>query len=317
LKAVAVALLVPSLALAAPRGGAKVRAASARKPAGPPPKKLAPEEDPRLGGAARAFSKARVRFEAPADRAELPPGEVTVRIAIAGYALLGGAHAHLIVDSEPALQVDDISRPLTLKNVTPGPHLLRAVLCRPWHEVVKAPHAFTSVRFWSGPREAGRAGTLAERQAWPDPSRPLLTYVLPLGDPREGDARLVDPVSPTTLSVSVATAASNDPNLGGGEFVPAPPPPPLPPPPPVTVRTQRARPPALDFYLSHAKLGRRSYKVRVVLDRAELQLVKDWTPRRLPRLRPGRHHIAIDLLDRRALKVPGTLNRTDRTFHTP
>jgi len=86
---------------------------------------------------------------------------------------------------------------------------------------------------------------------------------------------------------------------------------------PAPAPVHRARPPALDFYLSHAKLGRRSYKVRVVLDRAELQLVKAWEPRRLPRLRPGRHHISIDLLDRRALKVPGALNRTDRAFHTP
>ena len=64
----------------------------------------------------------------------------------------------------------------------------------------------------------------------------------------------------------------------------------------------------------HAKLDRRSYKVRVVLDRAELQLIKAWEPRRLPRLHPGRHHITVDLLDRMAVKVPGPLNRTDRAF---
>jgi len=196
------------------------------------------------------------------------------------------------------------------------------VLCRPWHEVVKAPHAFALVRFWSGPRTSGRAGSAAEWQAWPDPRRPLLTYVLPLGEPRADDARLVleeaTPATPTT--VSVATAPSNDPNLGGSNGIapaPPPPPPPLPAPAPAPAPLRRPRPPALDFYLSHAKLGRRSYKVRVVLDRAELQLIKAWESRRLPRLRPGRHHIAIDLLDRRALKVPGTLNRTDRAFHTP
>jgi hypothetical protein len=118
--------------------------------------------------------------------------------------------------------------------------------------------------------------------------------------------------------VSVAVAASNDPNLGGSNGIPAPPPPPPPPPPvPVAAFVHRPRPPALDFYLSNARLSRRSYKVRVVLDRKELQLVKAWEPRRLPRLRPGRHHLSIDLLDRRALKVPGTLNRTDRTFSAP
>jgi hypothetical protein len=320
LKAAALALLLPCVAAAAPRGAAKVRPASARKPAAPPPKKLAPEENPKLGGAAKAFAKARIRFDAPAERAEVPPDEVTVRLAISGYALVGGAHAHLIVDNQPGLQVDDVSRPLTLKNVPPGPHLLRAVLCRPWHEVVKAPHAFALVRFWSGPRAAGRAGTAAEQQAWPDPRRPLLTYVLPLGVPRAEDAHLVDDAAPTTptTTVSVAVAPSNDPNLGGSNGIAQPPPPPPPPVPvPAPAPKHRARPPALDFYLWHAKLGRRSYKVRVVLDRAELQLVKAWEPRRLPRLRPGRHHISIDLLDRRALKVPGALNRTDRAFHAP
>jgi hypothetical protein len=316
LRGVALALLLPSLALAAPRGAGKTRAAATRKPPVPPPKKLAPEENPKLGGAAKAFSKARVRFEAPGDRTEVATGELTVRLAITGYAFLGGAHAHLIVDNEPALQVDDASPPLTIENLQPGPHLLRAVLCRPWHEVVKAPHAFALVRFWSGPRTPGRPGTVAEKQAWPDPRGPLLTYVLPLGTPRADDARIATSGAPVATA-SVAAPASNDPNLGGSNGI-APPPPPLPPaPPPARAPPHRPRPPALDFYVSHTKLGRRSYKVRVVLDRAELQLVKAWEPRRLPRLHPGRHHISIDLLDRRALKVPGALNRTDRAFHTP
>jgi len=212
LKAVALALLLPSLALAAPRGPGKARAASTRKPAVPPPKRLAPEENPKLGGAAKAFWKARVRFEAPGDRTEVATGEVTVRLAIAGYALRGGAHAHLIVDNQPALQVDDVSRPVTIENLPPGPHLLRAVLCRPWHEVVKAPHAFALVRFWSGPRTPGRPGTVAEWQAWPDPRRPLLTFVLPLGTPRADDARIAAGVPVATATV--AAPAGNDPNLG-------------------------------------------------------------------------------------------------------
>ncbi len=322
MKALAVALLLPSLALAAPSGAAKSRRAAAKKPA---PKKLLPEENPRLGGAARAFAKARIRFEAPGERVELALGQVTVRLSISGYALVGRAHAHLIVDNQPALQVDDVSRPLVLENLAPGPHLLRAVLCRPWHEVVKAPRAFALVRFWSGPRVPGREGRIAEWQVWPDPRRPLLTYVLPLAAPRPDDARFVREAAAPMPTASVATpataataatAASNDPNLGGSNGVaPPPPPPPLPPPPaPAPPRAQRLRPPALDFYLSRAKLGRRSYKVRVVLDRAELQLVKTWHPRRLPRLRHGRHHITIDLLDRMAVKVPGALNRTDRVF---
>lgn len=337
MKALALALLFPSAVVAAPHipmGG--VRAAPAKKAAAPP--KPAPEENPKLGGAAKAFAKARVHIDSPAEREKLPPGDVTVRLAISGYALVGGAHAHLIVDNEPALQVDDASQPLTLKGVAPGPHLLRVVLCRPWHEVVKAPHAFAMVRFWSGPRTPGRAGAVAEQQVWPAPRRPLLTYVLPLGQVRADGAHLDGaapasvagpdtPPSSTPAPPSAPTAFSAisvDPNLGGSDGTPPPPPPPIPPfasvpaAPAQTARpAHRPRPPSLDFYLSNAKVGRRSYKVYVELDRAELQLVKSWEPRRLPRLRPGRHHIVIDLLDPLALQVHGPVNRTARTFHTP
>jgi hypothetical protein len=325
LKALALALLIPSVAAAAPQMGAIARAVAAKR-AEPP--KLAPEENPRLGGAAKAFAKARVRIESPAEREQVKPGDVTVRLAITGYALVGGAHAHLIVDNEPALQVDDASQPLMLKDVAPGPHLLRVVLCRPWHEVVKAPHAFAMVRFWSGPPTPGRAGAAAEQQVWPVPRRPLLTYVLPLGQPRK-DGPHLDGEQPTAAQPTAAvppsasttfTSINTDPNLGGSDSTPPPPPPP----PPARVATtpaaqpgHRPRPPALDFYVSNAKLGRRSYKVYVELDRAELQLVKAWEPRRLPRMRPGRHHIVVDLLDPMASQVHGPVNRTARAFHTP
>jgi len=263
--ALALAALVAFLPLPAPSGAGKAHAASAKTaqaPKRPLPKKLAPEENPKLGGTSRAFAKARIRFDAPGERAELAEGPVAVRLSIAGYALVGGAHAHVIVDNQPALQVDDASHPLVLENLAPGPHLLRAVLCRPWHEVVKAPKAFAMVRFWSGRKAAGREGKVAEWQAWPDPHRPLLTYVLPLGSPRPEDARFAaghaagaTPVTPGKPAV----AASTDPNLGGSNGVSAPPPPrdpppPAPPPPaaPQKAPARRARPPALDFYVSHA-----------------------------------------------------------------
>jgi len=326
LKALALALILPSVAAAAPRIAVSARAGAAKKAAAP---KLAPEENPRLGGAAKAFGKARIRIESPAEREQVAPGDVAVRITTTGYSLVGGAHAHLIVDNEPALQVDDLSRPLTLQGIAPGPHLLRAVLCRPWHEVVKAPRAFAMVRFWSGPRTPGRAGTIAEQQVWPAPRRPLLTYVLPLGAPRPDGPHLAGATTPpqasapssATTTPTAFSSISTDPNLGESDGLPPPPlpapaPPPPPAPPPTTI-VGRRRPPALDFYLSNAKLGRRSYKVYAELDRAELQLVKSWEPRRLPRLRPGRHHIIIDLLDPRALQVHGAFNRTTRTFHTP
>ena len=316
----ALALLVAFVPVPAPSGAVKAPPASAKKAQAPkrpaPPKKLAPEENPKLGGASRAFAKARIRFDAPGERVELATGPVAVRLSISGYALVGGAHAHLIVDNQPALQIDDVSHPLLLENLAQGPHLLRAVLCRPWHEVVKAPKAFAMVRFWSGRKTPGREGKVAEWQAWPDPHRPLLTYVLPLGPPRAEDARFT--AEHAAAPAPPAVAPSSDPNLGGSNGVSPPPPPPPPPPtpPPPRAPAHRARPAALDFYVSHARLDKRSYKVRVVLDRKELQLVKAWEPRRLPRLHPRRHHISIDLLDRMAVKVPGPVNRTDRAFQT-
>ncbi len=317
MKALAFVLLVPVLAAAAPR-------TQRARPAAP---KVRPEENPRLGGAAKAFSKARVYFDAPLDGREVAAGDVTVGLTATGYSLVGGAHAHVIVDDLPALQVDDVSRPLALSGLPPGPHVLRAVLCRPWHEVVKAPRAFAMTRFWSGPRTPGRAGKAAERHAWPNPRRPLLTYVLPVGEwpanapqialfvpqePRttykpkdwlaEAPADQWQPpslssVTPTTTTTTTATATTTSTSN------------------PTSAR--HGRTPALDFYLSNAKLGPRAHKVRVVLDRAELQLIKAWQPRKLTRLRPGNHYVSIDLLDRKAQKVRETFNRTDRRFRTP
>jgi hypothetical protein len=69
----------------------------------------------------------------------------------------------------------------------------------------------------------------------------------------------------------------------------------------------------LDFYLTGAKLVRRGDKVRVVIDKREYPTVRAWKPLSLT-LKPGVHHITIDLLDRRGTKVRNALNRSDRTF---
>jgi hypothetical protein len=324
LRALAFVFLVPVLAAAAPRTQ-KVRTGVHKVRRVAP--KVRPEENQKLGGAAKAFAKARVEFDAPADRSEIAPGDLTVRLTIAGYALVGGAHAHLIVDDLPALQMNDVSQPHTLSGLPPGPHVLRAVLCRPWHEVVKARRAFAMTRFWSGERTPGRAGRVAEQQAWPNPRRPLLTYVLPIGEwpanaPEIALSVAQDPKPPSkpaewvaeapvdqwqpppSLSSMTSTSATTAPTTSN----------------PTTsnpTSAQRRRDPALDFYLSDARLGPRGYKIRVVLDRAELQLIKAWRPRKLTRLRPGNHYISIDLLDRKAMKVREIFNRTDRRFRTP
>jgi hypothetical protein len=248
---------------------------------------LRPEQDPKLGGAAKAFAKATVSFATPDDRALLKRDEIQVQLKIARYALVGGAHAHVIFDNETALDVDDVEDPIVLKNVPPGPHVLRAVLCRPWHEVVKAKGAFAMVRFWAGPRYAGRAAELAERAEWPDPKKPLLTYVLPIGQRTKGAKGFESEATDASDSSDGArpAAAGKKPEI-----------------------------PTLDFYVSNVQLGRRAAKVRVVLDKAELPLINTWEPKKLVRLKPGEHRITIDLLDSKAQKVANALNRTDRTF---
>jgi hypothetical protein len=255
-----------------------------------PARRVAPEQDPKLGGAAKAFSKATVSFVSPEDRAVLKRDQIEVQLKVGHYNLVGGAHAHVIFDNEPALEVDDLEDPIVLKDVPPGPHVLRAVLCRPWHEVVKAKGAFAMVRFWAGPRFAGRAAELAERAEWPDPKKPLLTYVLPIGQRTKG-------------------AKGFEADGTDGAFTKEPPAPATP-----ATPGKKAEVPALDFFLSNAQLGKRGAKVRVVLDKAELPLVNTWEPKKLTRLKPGEHRVTIDLLDSKGQKATNALNRTDRTF---
>lgn len=298
-------------------------AAHARKPPVRPPRSAGrPEDDPRLRGDAKAFARAKVRFVEPSDEAELPLRDEGVRVsfAVQGYALgpatgavPGGLqpHAHLIVDNEVALTVSDATRPVFVRGIKPGPHFLRLVLCRPWHEVVKAPGAFALTRFWVGPSPEGKKGRTAEQAAWPDPKKPLLTYVLPLTVAQPGGPELAPP------EPGSSDGAPPEPTRPEGAA-------PAPPPEgsqadPAGGRPHgsgaKARPHAvLDFYLSGAKLVRRGYRVRVVIDKKEYPTVRAWKPVRLDRLRAGAHRITIDLLDRRGNKVRDLQGRTDRTF---
>ena len=290
------ALVALLLLLALP---AEARRHHKRKaPLRPPPARA--EDDPRKKGDDKAFAKAAIKFKAPEDLAQLEAGKpVNIELAVAGYAIgpphkepqrppegsepqppapqTPGPvpHLHVIVDNEPAFEAADLSEPLTLTGLAPGPHLLRAVLCRPWHEVVKAPKAFAMVRFWVGPKLPGKAGKAAEYVAWPDPKKPILTYVLPIGTPSK-DAPKLD------------LQGAADPPPGDR--------------------------PVLDFYLANAKLARRGDKIRIVLDRRELPLITEWKPQHLRRARSGVHKLTIDILSRKGLKVKNAVNRTDRVF---
>ncbi|HEX4384426.1 MAG TPA: hypothetical protein VH083_15800 [Myxococcales bacterium] len=259
-----------------------------------------PEDDTRLKGDDKAFAKAAVGFIGPADLSELEEDEdVRIEFKLSGYALgplqPGGPvpHAHLIIDNEPALEIDDAAAPYLLKGLARGPHLLRVVLCRPWHEVVKAPHALGLTRFWVGPKLEGKAGHAAEFVAWPDVKKPFVTYVLPVGAP----------TADLTLTQLQRAEAVSDPAIAtpGEAAAEAPP-------------QKRAEHPVLDFYLSNARLNRRGDKLKVVLDRRELPLVTEWKPQHLRRARPGPHKLTVDLMNRKGLKVKNAVNRTDRAF---
>ncbi|MGZ6124671.1 MAG: hypothetical protein ACXWLR_06905 [Myxococcales bacterium] len=283
-------LLLVALSLAPP---AEARARKKSR-SGAHPAPVRAEDDPRKKGSHPAFSKASVAFAAPRDLSQLDEGPIRIRLAVKGYSLgpqkPGGPapHAHLIVDNEPALEIPDAQSSWTLTGLAPGPHLVRAVLCRPWHEVVKAPRAFALARFWIGPRLSGKAGKAAEFVAWPEPRKPLLTYVLPLGAPPEhlALAREEAPEDPTEAKA---------------------------PDPPPKAKAGGNRP-VLDFYLSNARVARRGDKIRIVLDKRELPLITEWKPHPLRRARSGTHHLTIDLLNRKGLKVKNAVNRTDRAF---
>jgi hypothetical protein len=287
--------------------------ARVRKKGRPPATRA--EDDPRKRG--RAFPKASIAFGAPSDLSQHAEGAITIRVLVKGYAIgalrPGGPvpHAHLIVDSEPAMEIPDASATWMLGGLSPGPHLLRVVLCRPWHEVVKASRAFAMVRFWMGPKIPGKAGRAAESVTWPHPRKPILTYVLPVGRPSEQLvlARLEENATANAGQATPDTEqAKPETELAKPETELAKPPD------PVATPVPGGNRPVLDFYLSNAKLGRRGDKVRIVLDRRELPLLTDWKPHPLRQARGGTHRISIDLLSRKGVKVNNVVNRSDRVF---
>lgn len=83
-----------------------------------------------------------------------------------------GQHVHLIVDNEPYLAIYDASEPVSLGELDPGSHAVRAFPSRQWHESVKEPGAFASQEF--------AVGGVGGPSVMP-PDEPLLTYSRPKG----------------------------------------------------------------------------------------------------------------------------------------
>ncbi len=290
-------------------GGVEAKGKKAR---GPAQTRVRLEFDPKLPGHAKEFARARVILEEPADLSEiaLAPDAIKVVVHVEGYLLARsetgpGPFALLLVDDEAALPFDDASAPLLLRGVKPGPHLLRVVLSRPWGEVVKAPGALALSRIWVGPRLAGPAGKAAEGAVWPDPKKPLLTCVFPLPELREGGPTLeaypASVVAAEGEGIGATAEETRDAGSGLGAGAASAP--------------RSPQRPLLDFFLSGATLRPRGRgdKLRLVVDKKELPLVREWKPVPL-KVKAGEHRLTVDLLDRRGTKVRNAVNRTDRSF---
>jgi hypothetical protein len=125
------------------------------------------------GGRATEFAKTRVQITEPKDNAVVTGPDVKVYLHVEGYKIGNGPHLHLILDNEPYIRVDTTSQAVVLKNLKPGAHILRAFASRPWHESIKGPMNFSTIRFVVGSDDG------AYRV---DRFKPLLTYSRPKGE---------------------------------------------------------------------------------------------------------------------------------------
>lgn len=86
--------------------------------------------------------------------------------------LAAGPHLKLMLDDRPVTEIFDVTDPITISDLTPGTHTLRAFAERPWHESFKNDGAYAQVSFH----------VFAKTQTQvPDSGRPLLTYNQPIG----------------------------------------------------------------------------------------------------------------------------------------
>lgn len=135
-----------------------------------------------------------LRILSPSDGETLEEGETSARLEVQGFQLgvptpglaerglafsEDGQHIHLIVDNRPYQAIYDLSEPVDLEDLEPGPHVLRAFPSRSWHESVKVPSAFAATTFFV----EDTAGT-----APADLDAPLLTYSRPKDSYEGADA---------------------------------------------------------------------------------------------------------------------------------
>ncbi len=128
-----------------------------------------------------------VRITAPANNRTITDNRVEVRLAVQNWRDVNNAddhrHIHLVLDNEPYRRIDDPTRPVTLENLTPGRHVLRAFPGWETHETVKTNGAYSMVVFNVGRPAPGAGGF--------NPRDPLLTYSRPKGEVNGADAERI------------------------------------------------------------------------------------------------------------------------------
>ncbi len=83
-----------------------------------------------------------------------------------------GPHIHLFLDDQPYQAVYDVSRPIALKDLSPGTHTIRAFASRPWHESFKNEGSYAQTTFHVFTKTSANN---------PSSELPLLTYSRPQG----------------------------------------------------------------------------------------------------------------------------------------
>ena len=119
-----------------------------------------------------------VRITSPRNGATLQETSVAVELQVRDLPIyrdqdLGlGPHLHLFLDDQPYQAIYDPESSLTLADLAPGTHTLRAFAVRPWNESFKNEGAYDQVTF---------DVFAASPQNSPDDSQALLTYGQPQG----------------------------------------------------------------------------------------------------------------------------------------
>lgn len=117
-----------------------------------------------------------VKILSPRVNQVLEDNQVEVRVQVSDLPLFKdeelelGPYVQILLDNRPYAQVYDTSKPLTLEDLTPGTHTIRAFAVRPWHESFKNEGAFAQTTFHIFTKTPENN---------PDPNQPLLTYNYP------------------------------------------------------------------------------------------------------------------------------------------